>query len=252
MSISFDRAADYYDETRGFPPGTETQAAATIARAGGFSGGEQVLEIGVGTGRIALPVAPYVRRYFGIDISTQMMNRLLNKRGDEPISLTQGSATHLPFPNATFNAAVAVHVFHLIPGWQQALSELARVLKPDGRLIHCWNNNDQVIDIQALIKSRGDDGRAEVVGARGTTYLEDLGWQAGVEEVCSFTRQQRPVDVLDQMRRRVWSRTWRLTDDELAERLKVLQEALEEQFSDIHAPVEVESTFHAKVYAPPR
>ncbi|MFN8374389.1 MAG: hypothetical protein U0694_16120 [Anaerolineae bacterium] len=37
---SLDRAADYYDETRGFPSGVEVEAAATIARAGGFQGHE--------------------------------------------------------------------------------------------------------------------------------------------------------------------------------------------------------------------
>src|SRR5690242_11658674 len=137
MSVSFDRAVDYYDQTRGFPPGVETQAAAAIARAGGLNGSEKVIEIGVGTGRIALPVAPYVNHYVGIDISIPMMKRLLSKRGTEPVSVTEGSATHLPFPDATFDAAVAVHIFHLIPDWQQALAELKRVLKPDGRLIHC-------------------------------------------------------------------------------------------------------------------
>ncbi len=252
MSISFDNAAHFYDETRGFPAGVETNAAAAIARVAGFTGGERVLEIGVGTGRIALPVAPYVQRYFGIDISPLMMRRLLEKRGDEPISLVQGDATRLPFPRAAFEAVMAVHIFHLIPGWQQVLVELARVLKPGGCLIHCWNSNDQAIDIETTLKELVSGGRAEAVGARGNTFLEESGWQVGEEEMYTFTRQQKPIEIVDQMRRRVWSRTWRLSDAQLAENVAALQQMLEQRFSDLHTSIEVQTTFHARIYLPPK
>ncbi len=132
VSVSFDRAADYYDATRGFPPGGEQAIAHLFTQAGGLSGGSLVLEIGVGTGRIALPLARHVRMLVGVDISRQMVNRLLAKRTDEPVYPVLADATRLPFADHLFDAAVAVHVFHLISAWQQALDELARVLRPDG------------------------------------------------------------------------------------------------------------------------
>src|SRR5262245_40719864 len=108
-SIAFDRAADYYDETRGFPPGEEQTAAALISQTGGLTPASKVIEIGVGTGRIALPLARYVGAYFGVDISRPMMARLRAKQNGEPISLVEGDATRLPFASHSFDAAVAVH-----------------------------------------------------------------------------------------------------------------------------------------------
>ena len=58
-SVAFDRAAGYYDNTRGFPAGVEGEIGALMAQAGDLSSASRVLEIGVGTGRIALPVAPH-------------------------------------------------------------------------------------------------------------------------------------------------------------------------------------------------
>src|SRR5262245_32739176 len=114
-SVSFDRAAEYYDQTRGFPPGVENPATALFMKAGNLTSHSRVLEIGVGTGRIALPLVSQVGSFFGIDISPAMMHRLRSKPGGEKIALIQGDALHLPFADASLDAVVAVHVFHLIP-----------------------------------------------------------------------------------------------------------------------------------------
>src|SRR5215216_6319362 len=53
MSISFDRIAERYDATRGFPPGIEAQIGAAFRRLSSLHTGARLLEIGVGTGRIA-------------------------------------------------------------------------------------------------------------------------------------------------------------------------------------------------------
>jgi len=143
-SIKFDRAVEYYDATRGFPPGEEIPVAAMIAQVGHLSPASRVLEIGMGTGRIALPVSQYTGAYYGIDLSRPMLERLKVKQKDERVYPTEGDATRLPFPPNTFDAAVVVHVFHLIPDWRGALNELARVLHPEAALIHCWSVDDNI------------------------------------------------------------------------------------------------------------
>src|SRR4028118_2035049 len=137
MSVVFDRAVAFYDRTRGLPPQAETSLAQVVGEDVPLAAGSKVLEIGVGTGRIALPLTRQHRyRYTGIDLSRNMMDVLRAKVSSEQISLVQGDVARLPFLAGTFDAVVAVHIFHLISGWQQAMDEVARVLRTGGVLLH--------------------------------------------------------------------------------------------------------------------
>ncbi|MBC8098541.1 MAG: class I SAM-dependent methyltransferase, partial [Armatimonadetes bacterium] len=131
-SIAFDQAASYYDDTRGFPPGIDREVGAFIANAGGLDANSQVLEIGIGTGRIALPLAAHVGGIVGVDLAIPMMQRLRHKRQAYAgrIDLIQGDILQLPLADASFDAGLMVHILHLVPDPQQAVRELARVLKP--------------------------------------------------------------------------------------------------------------------------
>src|SRR4051812_44421566 len=141
-SIAFDRAAEYYDATRGFAPEQEAAIAAALVAALGPPSGP-VLELGIGTGRIAIPVqgqGGYA--YYGIDLARPMLEKLRENaaaRGDHRFPLGRGDITRLPFPDATFAALVAVHVFHLVPDWRAALAEARRVLRPGGLFLYAGN-----------------------------------------------------------------------------------------------------------------
>lgn len=93
------------------------------------------LEIGIGTGRIALPLVQNGVHVVGVDISREMLGRLVANAAGSPPPIVQADATRLPFRDATFAAAIAVHVMHLIPPWRQAVAELVRVLRPDGIMV---------------------------------------------------------------------------------------------------------------------
>jgi SAM-dependent methyltransferase len=62
-----------------------------------------------------------------------MLARLVEKAGGRtPFPLVIGDATALPFADDAFGAAIVRHVLHLIPEWEQAIHELARVLRRPG------------------------------------------------------------------------------------------------------------------------
>jgi ubiquinone/menaquinone biosynthesis C-methylase UbiE len=258
-SVAFDRAAAYYDETRGFPPGEDIPVADLFRRAGNLTPASRVLEVGIGTGRIALPLAAHVRAVLGVDLARPMLERLRAKRTTEPVYPVQGDALRLPFPDGALDAAVACHVFHLIPNWQGALREVARVLKPAGVLVIGWNEGQRDTPIAKQlwaawnaitgpITTRNVGLPRELYG----TYLQDLGWrEAG--EILSYTYPHvRTVQTfLDLLERRAWSRTWSLSDDILAQGLAALRAAMQQQAIDPAQTLSTEERFYVRAFVTP-
>jgi len=138
-SIAFDRAADIYDQTRGFPPGVGEKVAAALLPH--LPRPAQVLEVGVGTGRIARLMLNLNVPVVGIDLSRPMMDRL---RGAQPagaavVRLVQGDARRLPLAAGAVTAVIAVHVFHLVGDAEQAMNDVLRVIAPRGVVAVGWN-----------------------------------------------------------------------------------------------------------------
>jgi ubiquinone/menaquinone biosynthesis C-methylase UbiE len=100
-----------------------------------------VLDIGVGGGKTVGKLANYVSqgKVFGIDVSKEMVeyskneNRQLAAEGK--ISLLQGTAQNLSFPNGFFDLVTAVETCYFWPSLPEAFKEINRVLKPDGKLL---------------------------------------------------------------------------------------------------------------------
>src|SRR4029079_90376 len=140
-SVSFDRAAEYYDATRGYAEGSADRIRDAIVAYTGASQATRVLELGVGTGRIALPFIRAGYDYTGVDISQAMMDRLRAKlAGDQSVAdyrfqLRQGDITALPFEDSSFDVIIAVHVLHLVADWRRAVQEARRVLRNGGQLL---------------------------------------------------------------------------------------------------------------------
>ncbi|MGZ4132546.1 MAG: class I SAM-dependent methyltransferase [Actinomycetota bacterium] len=130
-SIPFDRAAEYYDETRGLSDAAV--AWQTDLLVGELGGRGRILEVGVGTGQVALALAAVGIDMAGVDLSRPMLDRLIAKAGGRvPFPLVLGDATRLPFPNDVFGGAVLRWVLHLVPDWRQVLAELVRAVRPGG------------------------------------------------------------------------------------------------------------------------
>lgn len=253
-SLAFDRAVEFYDQTRGFPGGREREAAQLIVQVGALTAQSRVLEVGVGTGRIALPLAPHVGEYVGIDISRPMMLKLRGKQSDERIDLSEADARVLPFADASFDAVVAVHIFHLIPNWQQALIELKRVLKPEGVLLHGWNRQDDSHVMQQFWQ-RTENNTASVSGGlsfdRRNTFLTEVGWSLLGEGQFAYTFDRAPIEYVNDIRNRISSRYWSMNDDEVVAKASELESFLLATYTDLTQILPVPSSFHVQKYAPP-
>ena len=91
MSFGEDVAEAYDDVQRG----DEAEAVAFLEK---LAGGGPALELAIGTGRIALPLAGRGIRVDGVDISPEMVAQLRNKPGGEQISVTIGDFADVPVP----------------------------------------------------------------------------------------------------------------------------------------------------------
>ncbi len=136
-----DRFADVYDDWYDDPPATGATVAALVDRARAAAGDDRtpaVLELGVGTGRLALPLAAAGLAVTGLDASTAMLDQLAAKAGGPAVATVVGDMAG-PLPDGPFDLVVVARntFFNLTTEEAQraCLAEVARVLAPDGRLV---------------------------------------------------------------------------------------------------------------------
>ncbi len=141
-----------------------------------FADGKDLLEVGCGTGLLLARFGGFAKRAVGMDLSEGMLEHA-RARG---LEVKHGSATSLPFPDASFDVACSFKVLAHIPDIDRALHEMFRVVKPGGVVIGEFYNPHSV---RALAK--------RIAGAQriGKTY----------DEASVFTRFDTPTDVAKRM-----------------------------------------------------
>ena len=103
--------------------------------------GERILEVGPGTGYYTLDVAEWVKpdgEVDVVDLQQEMLDHTMRRAGERGlanVTPTRSDATSMPYEDASFDAAYLVTVLGEIPDQDAAIRELARVLKPGGRLV---------------------------------------------------------------------------------------------------------------------
>jgi ubiquinone/menaquinone biosynthesis C-methylase UbiE len=103
--------------------------------------GEQVLEVGAGTGYYSIHVARWLEPggiLDVLDIQQEMLDQTVRRAHELSVSNTipvRGDAQGLPYPDNRFDAAYLNFVLGEIPDQDAALRELRRSLKPGGRLV---------------------------------------------------------------------------------------------------------------------
>ena len=127
--------ADVYDDWYG----TISDVDATVAALSRLAGRGLVVELGVGTGRIALPLAADGATVIGIDASPDMLARLRAKPHADRVCVTVADMAELPLAAGRAGLVFAAfNTFFNLPdaaAQRRALTEVARVLAPGGRFV---------------------------------------------------------------------------------------------------------------------
>lgn len=150
----FDKHAARWDSTI---PAECVARAEEIIAALPMEYGEKVLDVGCGTGVLF----PMLRSKVGdggvivaADVSFLMLSQARAKTRGQKTLLLQADTTDAPLASASFDWVIAYSVFPHFLDQQQAVIELARVLKPGGWLVICHSKSRE--DINAFHRTVGD------------------------------------------------------------------------------------------------
>jgi ubiquinone/menaquinone biosynthesis C-methylase UbiE len=143
----------------------------TIIDLAQFQPGEAVLDVGCGTGTLALVAKEHVGpagRVCGIDPGPKQITRARHKarRADLSIDFQVGAIERLPFPDQSFDIVLSTLVMHVLPDdlKRRGLAEIARVLKPGARLL--------IVDTRRPEEQQGQSARPVHTGP----------WNSGIQD----------------------------------------------------------------------
>ncbi|TAH52569.1 MAG: SAM-dependent methyltransferase [Chloroflexota bacterium] len=248
MSIVFDRAVEYYDQTRAMPPERHRAMIDALVRETGLNENSRVLEVGIGTGRIGMSVAEHLRRLFGIDLSLEMMGVLRRKLAETNLNIriAQADAGKLPFAAETFDVVYAVHVYHLVAGWQNAMRDARRIIQRGGYFVISFHKraddspNARLRDqLHVLVNARGIQTKRPGATSEDEILDEIQAW--GDESrivVCSaWAEDEVPEKILEELDRQIFSETWVIPRAVMDEVMPQLREWAEKTFGDLSKPI---------------
>ncbi len=129
----FEQVAPQWDAMRQefFSAGVREKAYA----AAGLRPGMTVADIGAGSGFISEGLRGRGVRVIAVDSSPAMLAELRRKLGAGEIDTREGEAEHLPIADGSVDCAFGNMVLHHVEHPAAAIAELARILKPGGRVV---------------------------------------------------------------------------------------------------------------------
>lgn len=149
--------------------------------------GKEVLEIATGPGLLAKHVAPAAKRMVATDYSDGMIREAMKGEKPENLAFEVADANALPYTDNAFDVVLIANALHVMPDPEKALSEINRVLRPDGILIapnfveHRGGFTSRVWS--AILKVAGIRFEHQWSGQEYLDWLETHGWRV------TFSRQ---------------------------------------------------------------
>ena len=156
--------------------------------------GKRILDLGCGKGRFARRLADLGAEVIGLDLSASMM------AAASGIARVQGSARHLPFRDATFDAVIAVEVFEHLIVTTPPIQEARRVIRPGGSLLIVDKNlaslNSARLGVPNLLLKWVDEYRGRWMYPLGGPVRERWFWPPALRRELARAFDHVAVDYL--------------------------------------------------------
>ena len=213
LSLSFERIADRYDGTRG---GEQRGRRTAGSLAPLLNPAYPVVEVGIGTGVVALGLRELGFTAVGVDLSPAMAQRARRRLG--PV-VAIADAAQLPVADAAIQQVVSVWLLHLVADRAAVLAEVARALRPGGRYLVSSARvrirpEDEIERLVFNMRDQLDPGwrndERQILDAApsaGFTVVDQR--PAAPDEVA-----QSPAEVAGSIEAKTWSTLWNLTDEQ--------------------------------------
>lgn len=131
----FSRQAARYESSPVHAHGDDLAWAVEAAQ---LSGSERVLDVGTGTGHTAFAIAPHCKSATGLDLTARMIvsaAALADEKQLTNVQFVVADGTAMPFPDAYFDVITCRLAAHHFADPAAVAAEMARVLRPQGRLV---------------------------------------------------------------------------------------------------------------------
>jgi SAM-dependent methyltransferase len=162
-----------------------------LVRAAGVAPGQQVIDVGCGSGALTVVLAEIIGagNVAGIDPSEPFVAEA--RRRVPGADLRVAPAESLPFEDGTFDAALSQLVFHFVQDPARSVAEMRRVTRSGGRVAACvWDMTGGM----TMLRSYWDAARE--AGATGPDEVERFGGRPG--QLAGLWREAGLRDVVDE------------------------------------------------------
>ena len=169
QSCSFGAVADEYDRLR---PGPSDEALDWLIPAGA----SDVLEVGAGTGILTRLLAGRVAHVTAVEPDDRMRHVLAGRA--DGVEVLAGHAEQLPVDSSSYDMVIAASAWHWVDE-ERAVPEVARVLRPGGRLSLVWSGPDRSLDWMRSLWAGGivfaPEDAAEMDARRRRRHVVNVG-----------------------------------------------------------------------------
>ena len=159
--------------------------------------------------------------------------------------VVEADARRLPFGEGTFGGAYLRHVFHLIPDWERAVSELCRVVGEGVVLVDAGRQSEAFAELwRSMSPALGPEAEPPglVIARDGEQALDDAFAASGATPegttLFSYPESETMDDILDQMERRSPSFTWTASDEALDAAIEVARSWTLERYGRLDVPLQ--------------